>query len=809
MNKIILFLFLISGLSTQAQLHLRGIIYDSTSHEILPFVNIAVKGTSIGTSSTLSGKFDLMVSSVPVVLVFSYVGYEKKEWVVEKDGFYKIYLKNSGIELYEATVFSGPNPALLIMEKVIRNRDLNNPEKNCQFQYTSYNKMIFTIEADSLILSNKINSGTINKDDKETLEFMEKQHIFLMESVTEKKYASKNKNKETIKASKISGFNSPAFSLLSTQLQSFHFYHDEISLGETKYVGPISKAGLNHYQYILKDTFFLEKDTVYSIAFYPKKEKDERSMKGVLQIHTDRYAIYNVISEPAVSKEKGFGIKVSQQYRKINNEQWFPEVLNSKILLYEVQIEGFSMIGLSYGKIENIVINPNFSKKDFDEIELNIDKEIEKISSENLNRYRTDSLSIKEIETYRIVDSIGKANRLDKKILALQSLFLGHVPIKFIDWDITKLINYNDYEGMRLGLALRSNHKISKYFSFGGYIAYGFTDRAWKYGGDLNINFSQRKQIELNFSIQQDVESGSTIPTFEKNRYLLSQGYSNLFLNRFDSVLKYESRLSFRLLKHFKVTPFTNYQFRSTFKNYQYVTPLNESISFLDDEYELTETGIEIKMALNEKFIETPFGFLSKGTKYPTLLFRYTKGWSGIYNSEYDYQRITLKSNYTISSITKGTFYFSVVAGITTGNAPYHLLFNPTGTYKPIQKLTFFSMDGFETMRLNEFLANQFASLHFRYRLPKPIINLKKFQPLLSFTNSMIYGQFNETNRHQNLEFSELNKIYTESGIVLDNLLKSNGSGFGIGFFYRWGHYQLPTFKENFAIKISISTALF
>ncbi len=808
LRQIIFLCFLFSGLVTQAQIHLQGIVYDSASHEALPFVNISVKGASNGTSTQISGKFNLEIKQIPSTLILSYVGFEKKEILIDKEGFYKIYLKNSGIELNETMVFSGPNPALILMEKVLQNRDVNNPEKNCQFQYTSYNKLLFTIEADSLILSNKINSGSINKEDKETLQFMEKQHVFLMESVTEKKYASKNKNKETIQASKISGFHSPAFSLLSTQLQSFHFYHDEISLGEIKYIGPISKAGLNHYQFILKDTILLANDTVYSISFYPKKKNDERSMTGILQIHTDGYALYTVKAEPSESKEKGFGIKISQQYKKINNQQWFPEELKSKLLLYEVQIEGFSMIGLSYGKIENILINPAFTKSDFDEIELAVDKEIETISSNNLNRYRTDSLTFKEIETYRIVDSIGQANKLDKKIVALQSLFNGCVPIKFMDWDITKLIHYNEYEGARLGLALRTNHKISRYFSIGGYLAYGFTDRAWKYGSDVNIIFSKKKEIELNISIQQDVESASMVRSFEKNRYLFTQGYSNLFLNRFDSVLKYESRFSFRTLKHFKFTPFVNYQFRKAFKDYQYITPLNEAISFLDDEYQLAETGIEIKMALHEKFIETPFGFLSKGTKYPTVTMRYTKGLKGIYNSEYDYQRLTFKTDYSLSSVTKGTFYFSLSAGKAWGNAPYHLLFSPSGTYKPIKKMTVFSMDGFETMRLNEFLADQFSSFHFRYRLPKPIIHGKKFSPLISVTNSMIIGKFESSQNHQNLNFAILNKMYTESGIVIDNLLKSGASGFGIGVFYRWGAYQLPTPKENIAVKISLTVAL-
>lgn len=806
MRKIIILCFLFSGLLTNAQIHLRGIVYDSTSHEVLPFVNISEKGTSNGTSTQLSGKFDLEVKKIPTTLILSYVGYEKKEIYVDKEGFYKVYLKNSGINLEEAVVFSGYNPALEIMKKVVRNSELNNPEKSGSFSYTSYNKMIFTIATDSAEFAGK-KSGLSDKEEKEMFGFFEKQHLFMSECISEKKYLSENHQKETILASKVSGFGTPILTLISTQFQSFHFYTEEVSLAEVKYVGPVGKHGLNYYNYSLKDTFFIGKDTVYAISFSPKNENSLQSMKGVLQIHTDGYAIYNVISEPFKQPETGFGIKISQQYKKINDLRWFPEELNTKLILYGAKVGDFPVVGIGNGKLSNINLNPELSKKDFDELEVAFDDKI-KNSDEELQKLRSDSLTSKEKETYRVIDSLGNAHHFDKKMSAMQSLLNGSVPIKFIDWDITQFMNYNDYEGFRLGLALRTNHKISKHFSLGGYLAYGFTDKAWKYGADANLILSKRKQIELNFSMKQDVEASSILPNFEKQRYLFTEGYSTLFYNRFDSVMKYEGKFSLRALRHFKITAFANYQFREAFKDYHYVLPLNENISLLDPSYHLAETGVEIKMAIHEKFIETPFGYISKGTKWPTLIFRYTQGIKGIYDSQYDYQRITIKSNYTFSSLRAGTFYFSLSAGMVSGNSPYHLLFNPTGTYKPIQKLTVFSMDGFETMKLNEFLSDKFSSLHFRYRFPKPIINGKKFRPLISVTNSMIMGKFESSQNHQNLNYSALNKIYTESGIVIDNLLKSGFSGFGIGAFYRWGEYQLPNNKENFAIKISLSIAL-
>lgn len=807
MIKIIsLFCFIFFTVTAFSQVKITGTVYDSTSYEPLAFVNISVKDQPNGTSTSLSGKFELSVDQLPVTLVFSYVGYEKKAMIVSKNQSLKIYLKNNGIDLSEATVFSDYNPALGIMKKVVDNSQKNNPEKNGSFSYTAYTKMIFTIGADSVQWSEK-GKDMNDEEEKKMIRFFEKQHLFMSECVSERKFLDVNHQKETVLASKVSGFGTPIFNLISTQFQSFHFYSDEIALADVKYVGPVSAHGLKHYRYKLQDTFYLEKDTVYAISFRPYNENSPQSMRGVLQIHTNGYAIYNVIAEPFLVLESGFGIKISQQYRLIDGKQWFPEELNSKIIFYTAKIGETPMVGIGTGTLRDIKLNPGFSKKDFDEFEVVTSKDFNS-SAVTLENGRTDSLTKKEKETYRYVDSLGQKHHFDKKMMAFQSLFSGFVPIKFLDWDLTKLMNYNEYEGFRLGMALRTNRKISKYVSLGGYFAYGFGDRAFKKGADINFLLSQKRQFEFNLSARNDVEASSVISTYQPQRYLMTQGYSALFYNRFDSVMRYEGRISLRAFRHFKFHFFANYQNRKTYGDYAFAVPLTNEITYQDSEFLLAETGVEIKMALHEKFTETPFGYLSSGTKWPLVTLRFTKGLKNIYGSEYDYERMTLKCNYQINDLRQGNYYFTLQAGKVTGDAPYHLLFNPAGTYKPINKMTVYSMDGFETMRLNELLYDEFYSFHFRYRFSKPIVNGKKFRPLLSLTSAIAGGGFDSQNRHSNINYTSLNKPFTESGLVVDNLIKSGLSGIGIGFFYRWGAWQFPYFKDNFALKISLSLSL-
>ncbi len=61
-----------------------GRVIDAQSREALPGVNIAVQGTTIGTTTNLDGEFELTVPDLDVALVFSYIGYQSR--IISLDG---------------------------------------------------------------------------------------------------------------------------------------------------------------------------------------------------------------------------------------------------------------------------------------------------------------------------------------------------------------------------------------------------------------------------------------------------------------------------------------------------------------------------------------------------------------------------------------------------------------------------------------------------------------------------------------------------------------------------------------------------
>src|SRR5690625_5095684 len=60
-----------------------GTVVDATDKSLLPGVNIMVKGTSIGTSTDVEGRYRFTVTSMTDTLVYSYIGYQRLELPIE------------------------------------------------------------------------------------------------------------------------------------------------------------------------------------------------------------------------------------------------------------------------------------------------------------------------------------------------------------------------------------------------------------------------------------------------------------------------------------------------------------------------------------------------------------------------------------------------------------------------------------------------------------------------------------------------------------------------------------------------------
>ncbi|MEF8809585.1 MAG: DUF5686 family protein [Bacteroidales bacterium] len=812
-SYLIILCFLSVHISFGQRINIEGKVIDANDREPLAFVNVLYGEPPKGTTSDIDGKFQIEIPSSVQSVKFSYLGYHSKTVSLEslrKSSMSTIALKSKSFALDEVVVKPGTNPAVQVIQKVYKNREEHNPENMDAFSYRSYNKFVFTIDSSRIDECTPekssgdtmaIDTTTVDSTDIKLRRFMDKQHILLMESVSERKYLSPGYSNEQVLASRVSGFSDPSLVFLATQIQSFSFYDNFISLGDKSYINPISKNSARRYLFLTEDTLYHEPhDTTVIISFRPRKNKNFDGLKGMLHVNTCDYSLTRVIAEPVYSSGN-FTIKIQQKYDRIGGERWFPTQLNTRIGVKEVFVSSstrdYHLVGDGRSYIRDIYMNPPLDKSDFDNTGISVPSSAYERSEEFWKRYRVDKLSSNDSTTYQVIDSIGEAHHFDARMKRFKTLSTGYYPVSFLNLDLTRLLNYNEYEGFRLGMGLMTNEELSEFFSAGGYFGYGFRDKDWKYGGRLRLNIHEKSESRLEVTYKNDVaESGGY--QFLKEQGVFSPAmYRQYLVESMDWVKERQMSYSLRTLKYLKlklfirkstVNPLEDYRFRKDGNVYQ-------------GNFHITEGGFKARFAWKEEFAETPWGKFSLETDFPVVYANFTRGMN-ILNGNFEYTKVEAAISNEIRTKNLGKTKMQLVGGMIGGPVPAFNLYTGHGSYG--SRLNIYSEHSFATMRLSEFLADRFVSVYLNQDFKSLLFRKEGFSPNIMWLNNLGWGWLNKPSRHDGMNTQSFAKGYFETGVMADNILGTSLFNYGFGIFYRYGPYAFDKFSDNLAYKISI-----
>ena len=824
-----LFLFPCIHLLSQSTYQVSGQVLDAKTKAPLAFVHIVINRSNYGGTTDIDGEFSFRYSQPITSLKLSYVGYHKKIIQVgKKVKNLTLFLQRKEIELQEVEILAGVNPAHRIIQHAIDNRDINDPEKLKSFSYTMYEKTVFSIDADTSI--NQISNDSLRSGSRAgiTLDFKEKadsiqpdslridsssrlieklmseQYLFLMENVTKRKFLFPNRSYNDVVATKMSGFKDPIFVFLATQIQSFSFYKPFITIFQSSYVNPISSGSLGKYFFKIEDTSFMDRDTVFVISFRPRKGTNFDGLRGIISISTNRWGIQNVIAEPA--DQSGFQIKIQQMYELVDSVHWFPVQLNTDVFFANLQIGKYKAIGSGRSYIQDIVLNPELVRREFNHLDIEVDENATKRTDEFWNLYRTDTLDAKDRRTYHVLDSLGKAENFDKMAKTFQTVMSGRIPWGPIDFDINRFIGYNYYEGLILGAGIHTNDKLSKWFKIGGFYQYSFGISTSKYGGDVSFLLNRRNDVSIRGAYSYDLIESGGVRFFDENSASLSStlagNWRNLMIKKLDRTQSATIGLNFRMFKDFLIGVGMSRQFKKT-TTYDLAT-YEGNATILDNEFVFTEIQAGFKWAYKEKFLQTINAKMSLGTKYPVVWVQYSRGIKGFLGGEYDYNRIDLKIRKTFRFKYVGDLSLQFNTGYVDQPIPACNLYNGNGSYRLI---TLYAPNSFATMRMNEFLSNRYLSLYiyhdFKYLLFK---GKKWFHPEFALSQNIGFGWLEDRDRYiySNDNLREMNLGYYETGLLINNLVNLKVYTIGIGAFYRWGPYSFDNVGDNFAYKISV-----
>ena len=797
-------------------LTISGKVVNEKNNTPLSFVNVIVNNNTQGTTTNIDGFFSMKVDENQLKkLSFNYIGFEPFIYHIKTKADLKPLRRKLNIALYksianttESAVLADVNPANEIIRKVYANRKANNPVKLKSYQYKAYHK--FYVNLKKVIPSQIDSSANLDSTERKLAHYLQKHHLFLSEAVTKHQYIFPNYNRKTLLGNRLSGIPKPGFVNIAHQFQPFSFYQEHIEVFGKKYLNPISRNSHKKYSFEISDTLLIGENSIYVISFSPLYNKNFESLKGVLYINTDKYAIQNVVFEP-VDVYQANGFRIQQEYRLLEGKFWFPVQLSMDIIFRDKSLGKRPMVGTMRTFLHDIQLFPPLRRKDFDKITFLVDPMANKRDQEFWQQqHQSHPLTPKDQLTYTYVDTVNNQRLTKRFFKVLETVSYNKLTYKFLDFKVSEMVRYNAYEGLRLGAYFSTNQEVSETFQGNGYLAYGFKDGNLKYGVSLGVqNFFQMFDPQVGLYFSKDVAEPANLDLLAPQQWF-SNNYLRSFLTaRMDQVQK--------LGGYLKMRPYRNLQLIFNFENrridpaysYEFLEPSsNNPADFrLKNEFNITEASIGFRFAYRESYLKNGRHQVYLGTQLPVVQFNYKRGLSNVLNSEYDYYKIEGQATYRFSFPQTGTTTIQLQGGLVKGDVPYPVLYNGRGGFTNVPVLI---PENFQVMGPYEFVSDRFFNIFIQQNLGRLLYRTQSrwFQPELVLTHHMGFGNLANADRHANLEFKTMEKGYFESGILLDKLLRLTyfdlaNLNVGTGLFYRYGAYTKKGL-ENFAWKVTL-----
>jgi uncharacterized protein DUF5686/carboxypeptidase-like protein len=779
-----------------AQQVLHGVVADSISKKALPFATIKAGSKQNAVISGIDGHFSFPIHAGVTHIIISYVGYTTKNIAVDllknKD---TIFLTASSSTLQQVTVLPQTEKIKRILSNAIRNKPLHNPEMYNQYQCFIYYKMHadllrFAIK-DSTALTQKSSvpgiknvPDKLSKKDSSFLKILEaNNHLIFSETFSRRNYKRPMQLQEDVIASRFSGLKKTYFTFLVTDVLPFHVYGDYITLNGTDYINPVAKGWQQRYHFQIADEIYSGSDTIFILTFRPKKNTAFNSLKGVVYINSDGYAISHFIGSTGDSSDDREA-KIEQIYTRIN-EKWFPKELNYDLVLKKfpnprtgIQLNGHSVI-------DSVSFDENTSAKFHKAHPVTLGDSVDLFSDKDWQRLRPDSITQKEMNTYHTLDSISKNINLENKVSATGKLAVGKLGINIFDLDINRLYAYNKYEGTRAGIGLYTNDKVSKYYSAGGWFGYGFTDSRWKYGVSATIYPAGEKDNWFKFSYQDNYQSTGDVHVHADIDKL---GFRNWLLSEVDRIKQYS------IIAHTQ-RGYWEIELNGTKENLQSL--YNNNFEFAGKNlstYDVKEAGIGIKYAYGEKRIPL-FGYYMPFTVpvYPIIYFRFNAGNinSGTYSA--NYFRSLIAVTYTKHVNRWGNDKFQLEAGgiLTLNDQPLSRSFLLAGKGFRNDQFNYYAWGGFLTMRPYDYFSDKYVSLFYKHDFDKFLWQWKYSKPFISISHNILFGSLASENKTANTGIISPLNGYQESGLLINQLLLINymhlaNIYLNTGPFYHW-----------------------
>lgn len=407
------------------------------------------------------------------------------------------------------------------------------------------------------------------------------------------------------------------------------------------------------------------------------------------------------------------------------------------------------------------------------------------ISNDTITYYSYKQFSEEQLDsTYKIIDSISSVNKinLDHITSEISSMFINGIPVGFINLKIDNIAGYNIGNGLMFGMGLETNNRLSKVFSIEGFGNYWTKAKEFNYATDLTFKILHSKDMKLKFGLYHKFERFGNYG-FKENEILLNYENFKYFYTKSTSLNDY-IYVNYSTYLNNNIKAFAKFEIsdKTTTDNSQH--PNNQNT------YRLSTLELKLRIAFGERLVMSKDKLEVEGKANPMVWLSYKKNLKNVFGSPYDFDKFEFLFRGKKYTQCLGETSLAAQYGYINGFAPATELFNIYGTGE--NKFDIYCMESFSTMSPDEFFCNEFAALYLSHNFKNVLIDFKKFHPELIILTNIAW--MNDINTQ---------KLYYESGVIVDNILNIGIIKIGVGAFYRYGPYSYEKPIDNLVFKVS------
>ncbi len=821
-NKLIVSFFVLISSVLFAQTKVSGIVVDNTNQPV-PYANVVFKGSNEGTVTNEDGRFYIESEKTYAALVVSFVGFETKIVPLSKAVNYNFkILLSDGQQLNEVVIFTGKtskknNPALDILRKIWERKRKNGLRQFNQYQFDKYEKVEFDMNTiDSAFMKNKIFKGMefiFNQVDTSKITGKTYLPIFINEALYDVSGDNKlNKRKEKLKANKTSGFegNQNILAFVKDLYTDFDIYNNYLTFFDKSFTSPLSRTGIDTYNYVLKDSSYIDNKWCYNIVFYPRR-KNELTFKGDFWVSDTTFAIKKI--NMAVTKSANINwvkdIYIEQEFEVMNDSVF---LLTKDYMMSDFALNKKEQSKGVYGKRTTFYKNHQFNKEKplaFYKDEINfIDNEVYKKSDDYWKENRFEDLSKDELGVYKMLDTLQTVKKF-KQIYNLVSI-LGSGFVQFGNFDygpIFSSFGFNEVEGIRLRAGGRTYFGPNDTWRLQGYTAYGFDDNKFKYGVSGKWMVDKKNRIIISGGNRRDIEQiGASLTTTNDvlgrsfaSSALFTTGANGKLTNINLTNVAVEIEPIKNLIFSTGISYRTLESASNTFSLDYYTTlPTVTNPGETKSEVKQSEANFEIEYTPKRKTIGYGVERANVDSPYSRLYLNYSHGFKGVLNSDFKYDKIQLYYKQPIIIGPLGRTNLIMEVGKTFGTVPLGLM-----SVIPGNQTYFIIENTFNNLNFYEFVSDQYATFQWNHNFNGRLFSRIPFMRKLNWREIIgiksVYGTISNANRAINasgLPYNAPENVYWEYNAGIGNIFKV----FRIDFAWRGSYLNVPE-TNNFSVK--------